>query len=320
MNIRPFDYTTADYERYVALRNSINVDQPASVAFEQRFDSEWPDDLLHVRLLIDGEDGRLLAGAEYNHLLWSNEPRKFGFMIYVREDARRQGLGNRLYRHILQALAEQHPTGFETMTREDWPEGIRFLEKRGFSVVNRQEQSQLDPAAFDAAAFSAATEAAAAAGIRLKTLSEFRDADPEALRKLYDLEVEITPDVPWYSEMSTRPFVHWVRAYENNPDLLPGGYIVALDGDTVAGMSQLWGSQATDTLLYTGLTAVRAPYRGRGLATAMKVRAIQFAQTLALADGKPPKIVTANEASNPMLQINLRLGFRPRPAWLIYYR
>ncbi|MFN2205851.1 MAG: GNAT family N-acetyltransferase [Candidatus Promineifilaceae bacterium] len=320
MNIRPFDYSTADYERYVALRNSINVDQPASVAFEQRFDSEWPDDLLHVRLLIDGEDGRLLAGAEYNHLLWSNEPRKFGFMIYVREDARRQGLGNRLYRHILQSLAGQRPTGFETMTREDWPDGIRFLEKRGFHVVNRQQQSQLDPAAFDAASFSAETEAAAASGITLKTLSEFLASEPDALRKLYDLEVEITPDVPWYSEMSIRPFEHWARAYEDNPDLLPGGYIVALDGDKVAGMSQLWGSQATDTLLYTGLTAVRAPYRGRGLATAMKARAIQFAQTLDGGDGNPPRIVTSNEASNPMLQINLRLGFQLCPAWLVYHR
>jgi hypothetical protein len=52
----------------------------------------------------------------------------------------------------------------------------------------------------------------------------------------------------------------------------------------------------------------------------MKVRAIQFAQTLDGGDGSPPKIVTSNEASNPMLQINLRLGFQPRPAWLIYYR
>jgi GNAT superfamily N-acetyltransferase len=319
MTIRPFDNTLADYEQYVALRNSINNDEPASVAFEQRFDREWPDDLLHERLLIDGEDGRALAAAEYNHLLWSNKPREFGFMIYVREDTRRQGLGNRLYRHILQTLAAHHPTGFETKTREDWPDGIRFLEKRGFTIVNRQEQSQLDPASFESETFAAEIEAAAAAGITLKTLRDFLAEDPGALRKLYDLEVDVLPDLPWYSEMSARPFAHWARAYENNPDLLPDGYIVALDGPMVVGLSQLWGSQATDALLYTGLTAVRAPYRGKGLATAMKVRGIQFAKSVA-GGGNPPKIVTSNEESNPMLQINLRLGFRPLPAWLIYHR
>lgn len=320
MDIRPFDFTTADYERYVGLRNSILSDQPASVAFEQRFDSEWPDDLVHQRLLVVDPDGRARAAAEYNHLLWSDEPRKFGFMIFVREDARRQGLGSRLYRHILNALAPHHPLGFETKTREDWPESIQYLENRGFRLVNRQQQSELDPAVFDASRFEQTMKAVAASGIVLKTLGQVLDADPGALHKLYDLEIGVTDDVPWYSEMSARPFEQWARSYKDNPDLLADGYIVALDGEEVAGMSQLWGSQATDTLLYTGFTAVKRPYRSRGLATAMKVRALQYAQSLVASDGNPPKIVTSNEESNPMLQINLRLGFQERPAWLIHYR
>ena len=320
MDIRPFDKTKADYERYVSLRNSIITDQPASVSFEQRFDDEWPADLVHERLLIDGADGRALAGAEYNHLLWSDQPRKFGFNIFVRQDARRQGLGTRLYRHILQELAGHAPIGFETKTREDWPDGVQFLKNRGYQLVNRQQQSELDPADFDAARFAETMASVAASGLVLKTLGQVLEADPAALRRLYDLEIAVMPDVPWYSEMSARPFDQWARSYKDNSDLLTGGYIVALDGEEIAGLSQLWGSQATDTLLYTGFTGVKRPYRQRGLATAMKVRALQYAQTLVASDGSPPRIVTSNEESNPMLQINLRLGFQERPAWLIYYR
>ena len=66
----------------------------------------------------------------------------------------------------------------------------------------------------------------------------------------------------------------------------PEAHLVALDGAAVVGMTQLWASQATDALLYTGFTGV--------------------AQSR-----------TGNEESNPMLGINLRLGFVPRPAFLI---
>lgn len=318
--IRPFDYSTADYERYIALRNSIITDQPASVAYEQRSDREWPQDRLRERVLVLDPDGSARAAADYNHTPWSYHPRKFAMMIFVREDARRQGLGSNLFEYILEALAPHDPLGLEAKTREDWPAGVRFLEKRGFQLVNRGQQSELDPAGFDPDRFKETIEAVVASGLTIRTLGEVLAADPDTLRKLYDMDVETQPDMPWYDEMTAPPFEEWVKSYEDNPDLLTDGFIIALDGDEFVGHSQLWGSQATDTLLYTAMTAVRRPYRHRGLATAMKVRALQYAQSLVASDGNPPRIVTTNEENNPMLQINLRLGFQERPAWLIYYR
>ena len=320
LNIRPFDYTTADIERYVEIRNLAVPDQPSSVEFEKRFLRDWPEDQFFARLLVEDQAGCTIAMADYHHLPWSYHPHKFGLMIFVHPQARRQGLGGRLYDTVLEELSPYDPASLESQTREDWPDGVRFLEKRGFQLVNRQQQSRLDPAAFEPERYKELLAKIEKSGLVIKSLGQALQSDPEVMRKLHGLEMETKNDVPWYDEMTERPFAEWIKGYQDNPDLLLDAYTVAYDGDQVAGLSQLWGSQATDTLLYTGYTAVRRPYRQRGLATAMKVHAIQYARKQVAADGKPPRIVTANEETNPMLQINLRLGFKETPAWLIYVR
>ena len=318
--IRKFDHTKVDYERYVDLRNTILPEQPTSVAFEKRWIRDWPEDQLFRRVFLESPQGQTLAAADFQHLPWSFHPQKFGLMIFVRPEARRQGLGSRLFDYIFDELRAYDPISLESQTREDWSDGQRFLEKRGFQIVNRQQQSKLDPTGFEPARYADLMARVEKSGLIIKSLGQALQADPEVMQKLYDLENETINDVPWHDEMTSRPFADWLKGYKDNPDLLLDAYTVAYDGDQVAGVSQLWGSQATDTLLYTGFTAVKRAYRHRGLATAMKVHAIQYAKNRVTSDGKPPKIVTSNEATNPMLQINLRLGFKEEPAWLIYAR
>jgi len=52
-----------------------------------------------------------------------------------------------------------------------------------------------------------------------------------------------------------------------------------------------------------------------GVATAMKVAAISFAQETGITE-----IDTDNEENNPMYQINLQLGFQPMPAYLDFIK
>jgi len=56
-------------------------------------------------------------------------------------------------------------------------------------------------------------------------------------------------------------------------------------------------------------------YRQRGIATALKVKAAEFAQQVGAAT-----IMTMNEESNPMYQLNVQLGFKPLPTWITYKR
>jgi len=85
-------------------------------------------------------------------------------------------------------------------------------------------------------------------------------------------------------------------------------------------MTQLWASQATGRLLYTGFTGVARERRGLGVATALKASSLGWARRLRGEDGRPPLVRTSNAEQNAMLGINRRLGFAPRSARLHYER
>ena len=80
-------------------------------------------------------------------------------------------------------------------------------------------------------------------------------------------------------------------------------------------MTNLFKDLANGQQLQVGFTAVRREYRRYGIATALKLRAIAFGQAYGAA-----AMVTDNEENNPMYQINLRLGFQPRPAKLAFQK
>jgi GNAT superfamily N-acetyltransferase len=146
-------------------------------------------------------------------------------------------------------------------------------------------------------------------------------ADTDYLRRLHALESELVAHVPYHDGQVDAPhFETWLKGFEENPDLLPEANLVAVDGEKLVGMTNLWASQATDRILYTGFTGVLPAYRRRGIATALKVRALTFAKGHLSSAGEAPLVRTGNEESNPMLQINLRLGFLHRPADLVYLK
>jgi hypothetical protein len=59
--------------------------------------------------------------------------------------------------------------------------------------------------------------------------------------------------------------------------------------------------------MQNGITVIDRRCRRIGLATAMKVHALHYAQKL----GKK-SVITGNVSTNPMLKLNLKLGFVPQ--------
>ena len=84
-----------------------------------------------------------------------------------------------------------------------------------------------------------------------------------------------------------------------------------LEEDKPVGMAMFWRSESTKDL-FTGLTAVAREYRGKGLATALKLKALRFAKQYGA-----QKVFTDNDSRNvEMIAINEKLGFEQLPAWI----
>ncbi len=108
------------------------------------------------------------------------------------------------------------------------------------------------------------------------------------------------------------PFEEFQKVW-GRTNLVPDGWYVPLDNDEYVAMTNPWSSQAAANILYVGLTGVVRSHRRRGIAIALKMRAVEFARKQGIAE-----IRTENASNNErMLTIKNRLGF-VRPPGNIY--
>jgi GNAT superfamily N-acetyltransferase len=298
-----------DYDAVAEVGNSIFPEYPAT-AEEMRFhDRHRQSDCPFQRWVAESDEG-VLASGSYEQFPWMNHPGRFYIGIQVRPERQRRGIGSRIYERILEELAPLEPCSLRAMVREDMIRGLEFLRRRGFQEERRQWESRLDVNAFDFSPYAELEEKVEKQGVEIRTLRELSE-DPERDRKLFELCCEVWPDMPT-PEPFTRPdFATWLKSLRENPNLLPDGYFIAVRGGEYIAISNLWASQADDSL-YTGDTGVLRVYRRRGVAIALKVRAVRYAR-----DCGKPLIRTWNDTRNrAMLCINERLGFVKQPVWI----
>ena len=90
------------------------------------------------------------------------------------------------------------------------------------------------------------------------------------------------------------------------PGLLPDAYAIAKDGTNYVGLSAVRRLDKEPHGLGQLLTGVRREYRSKGVAFAMKLKVIDYAQKNGY-----KLIITEMESTNTgMLGINMKLGFK----------
>jgi len=308
--VRPFRPTDAEYEAVARVWNLTHPDEPLAARELRHWDEARDPKCKFERFIVEGED--VLGFAYYDQNPGMYHPQKFEVRVCVSPEAQGRGLGRQLFEAVMEALSPHHPLVLRAHVQEGQTRALEFVRRGGFYEEKRDWESRLDLARFDPAPFEGAEARLQGEGIRVATLAEL-SRDPEMPRKFYDLFSEVRLDVPRPEPATPISFEQFAKWTFEAPDYLPEGSFVALEGEGYVGLTQLWKSEANSDL-FTGLTAVRRAYRGRGVALALKLRAIAYARGVGA-----PALRTNNDTMNaPMLHLNEKLGFVKQPAWITF--
>ncbi len=303
------DFNEQDYEVVVAVHNAVFPDYPSKASNWRHWD-DHREAKIRWRRFVAERDGVVVGWSNFANSSWTFHPRKFWVEVGVHPEHRGQGIGRALYERVIESVAEFEPIVLRSEVREDNKLGLSYSESRGYSLDQREQESRLDIEAFDPSEFTADLKRAEEQGIVLCSWTDFKEF-PDAARKFHEISEVVSADVPTTDPHTSTAIEMFHKRVLGNPNFLPDLNIFARDGDELVGLSNLW-KDVTEGRVGTGLTGVRREYRKRGLATAMKVKA--------LADTKAAgyrETLTWNEENNHgMLGINRRLGFKVRPAWL----
>jgi len=304
------DFEPRDYPSLAALATAVYPDMPVTVDELRHEDESRPPDYLAHKIVAEA-DGNMIGAARYDQIPWVHHPRKFFVHGYVDHGHRAGGVGAALYVAILRSLEVHDPLALRVSVRESEQVGMAFINARGFEEERRAWESELDLRSFDPARFAPAGDRVTSAGIRIQTLTALSGTDPEWQRRYYDLAAESGRDSPRIEPYTYPTFEEYRRIHFEGPHFMPEASFVALDGERYVGLSDLH-RRGDGKRLETGFTGVLPSHRGRGIAFALKLRAVEFARSQGA-----ESISTSNDSTNGrMLAINDTLGFKRKPAWV----
>jgi GNAT superfamily N-acetyltransferase len=295
VQIRPFEAADAPAaaELVQPLQPGILV-TPAYLAHRERAEPErarrssW--------LAVENGDA---VGFGTSAVKW-DEPGAVGrFWIGVRPDRRNRGIGAALY-----DLAERHARTAEvrrlTVEVDDDPDGLRFVEARGFEHSSAEIVSSLDPERADVGEFDALLGETSAAGYELATLHAMAGRQDD-LAAFYEAAGAWPP-----GGAADRITADLWRYIFGRPDLSwDGSFVIVDERARLVSLASLVVDRAAGRA-ENDWTATLPELRGRRLALLAKLATIRWAR-----DAGIREIVTANDDDNvPMLTLNERLGYR----------
>ncbi|MGP8077850.1 MAG: N-acetyltransferase family protein [Thermoplasmata archaeon] len=268
---------------------------------------------LNLKLVVEeATSSEVVAYGSLSHVPWSYHPQKFWVSVCVDRAHRSEGIGRELYAHLEKEGLTRSASRLWTSSRDDEPRSLRFLERLGYAPLRKTWLSRLDLAAADLTGLPDRSETLSRHGIRFTTMQGEGMDRPEARERLYELVVLASEDVPRIGEYTPPTFEEFVAFDLDGPGAVPEAMFLACKDTEFVGMSSLEREGSRPDTLRVGFTGTRPQYRGLGIASELKRRAIRYARDLGYR-----YLVTANDSSNrPIWAINEKLGFRPEVTWV----
>jgi GNAT superfamily N-acetyltransferase len=298
--IRPI--ADPDYEPLAALAAPPGADPNARARAWRQVDARADPQRRTARYVAVEQATRQLVGYV---AFWWVRLQKYRLDLQIAPSWRRRGVGGRLMLRALDELALRGAASVQARTSEEDLESLTFLWRHGFVETQRMYHLALDVPSVDLAPWRGLERRLVMQGVSITSLAYERAHDPAAPRKLYDLHIAVLPDLPDPdpAPATTITFENYFRRFEQDA-IVPDGFFIAKRGGQYIGYSGLLELADEPGRLYSTGTAVRPEARRQGLATALIVRTVAYAQSRGC-----PQLLS-NTASPPLLALSLRLGFR----------
>lgn len=242
-----------------------------------------------------------------------NYPGKYWVWVLVDSEYQRRGIGARIYDCLLKELSRHGAETVWANARDDYPQHLRFVQRRGFQELWRNITQRLSIAEADLSGIQEITVQAREQGTAIVTLLEESQENPEYLRDLCELHNLIEADVPRAGYFTPLTFDEFVDDFSRGTHLLDG-YFLAKHGDKYVGLSYLQTTDGDPRILEIGLTGIRQEYRRQGIARMLKLHTIRYAKKRGF-----DAIETGSDSSNEaILTLNESVGFRKTYAWVTF--
>lgn len=298
--IRAASSDEADLELIATIVNRTSPEDGTSVEELRWSSATYPGESRFIAELDGRPVGVSTVGRIHVHppeyeALWAT--------VDVLPAARGHGAGSALLDATARVAHDAAKSHLHVPVSADRPGSVAFLERRGFVEFERAHAVRLDLGGLTR---TAATRPVVPDPIELTDLA----TRPDLVAGIHDLALEAFLDIPGGDEpMAVGDLAEFRARDVDRPGIPAGGFAIALERATgqVVGYASLLAKAGSPGVAFHDMTAVRRAWRGRGLATALKLRTIGWALDHGLV-----ALETGNDEANVAMQaVNRRLGYRP---------
>jgi GNAT superfamily N-acetyltransferase len=302
LTLRP--RTTGDDARIVEIYNQQEGDSlPLTL---ERYRAEHADSAADRQgeQWVALDQDRLVGVGSFHAAWWTGDPGIYVGEIRVDPSRWRQGIGTRLSDQLRSRLLTREAARLLSWVRADAAGARRFAARHGFRETGQVIQDcRLYVPEAETDYYAGVDERLRRDGLRIASLAELGRDDEPFLQALHQVSTD-SGDEPPDSEQLCDSFPTWRRQVLDAAGMSPETHWVALDGDRPVGMTFL--KRLSEDAAENDYTGVASTHRGRGIAPALKLRAIAWAQQHGV-----NWFYTSTEVGNTrMIAINTRLGYQ----------
>ena len=318
LQIKKFTETDFEFRELARIDNLVNHD---SINHPEDDKRQWEirdKSLIRNRLLLYKND--ILIGAMYYSQGRDENSRVTFFTLNIDPDYNTKESRELLYNSMLEKIKSFNSNKILTgiYDHPNYHQCQEFLIENNFKLVQTNREYSCDIRKINTKKYYPLIEKLESKGIKFYDSKEKMLDWPNHYKKLEKLEWTYAQDFPIPNGIKhTRaPFKQFMKECLDYYETCYGTEIIGVLDDEYIGSTNIYSfPKAEPHKAWTGGLGVLKEFRRKGIATALKIKAIE-----ALLKKGITEVRTDNEENNPMYKINIELGFRPVPFSLEYMK